>query len=165
MDEREVTESDALGGVQAAIGDAYIAGEIDALTANGLLADYVGMREKDRKLEIGKLNYKRDTGEAYSAMKDAYLNGSMTLSEAVDARVKCGLLDKARTSDRRYVALQADTGRVWGEMGDDLLSRKLTENRYATTSRSMAARAKQTRERSDQQVGVRGRDGQIVHAV
>ena len=128
MEEREVTESDALSGVREAIGDAYIDGKIDALTANALLADYVGERDKDRKKTLGEWNYKRDTGESYSDMKELYLDGSLTLSQAVEARVKYGMVDKTTATDTvnewRY---ELDTGRVWDEMGADMLNGKITE--------------------------------------
>lgn len=88
-----VKEKDAISQVKSTVGKWYRGEEETTITrdqAKKMLINYVGMKEADAEKLLDEWTMKRDTGIAYGDMKQAYLDGDLSYSDAVNYRVKYG---------------------------------------------------------------------------
>ncbi|MBR3973253.1 MAG: hypothetical protein IKJ99_04820 [Oscillospiraceae bacterium] len=105
--------------VKTQIGKRYKDGEITAAQVYDMLGDYLDMSDDDIADILGKWKCKVDTGIEYDDIKDEFLAGNVTESEAVKYRIKYGdqESEEAEATVQKWIC-EKNTGIAYDDLRD-----------------------------------------------
>ena len=130
------------------ISEAYVAGDISKIQAEGMLVQYGGYAEEKAAAQVQKWSSTIDTGIGYSEIGDRFFYGEITQEEAVEMYMKYGGKSQEDAEDAVLkIAFRRDTGHerervelqtmyVEGEYSRDEMKRMMLEYKYSKTPES-----------------------------